>query len=581
MLANLKLTWEGITKKRKTQFYFLLFLVIIVSLSEIISIGAIFPFLAALSNPEILLNNLFIKKIATFFHFDLKSEILWFFTIVFIIASVFAGLMRTLLLYTQTKWGFAIGADLSFKIYKNTLNQDYKFHLNKNSSEIISAISKKANDVVHLVYLPLLMIISSLIMLVIVFSFLILFHPAMTILCSLGFGSVYCIFILFTKKSLDRNGRVINDSTSKLIQNIQEGLGGIRDVIINNSQDFYCKEFKKVDIPLRRAHSNLIIVSAIPRFGIESLGMAIIALVAYYFSNDATNFSSLLPTIGVLAMGAQRLLPIMQRSYASWTLINGGKEVLKESLGLINKNIPNQLKSSKKMDFNNELIFKNVYFKYSKNEKWGLKNINLRIKKGQSVGVIGETGSGKSTFIDILMGLLHPDKGKLIVDSIEINRSNVIEWRKNISHVPQSIFIADLSVNQNIAVGISSEKIDYKLVNKSAKISKIDDVIQNMENRYKEIIGERGSKLSGGQKQRIGIARAVYNQAKIIVFDEATSALDLVKEKQVLDSIYENCEDITLIMIAHRISTLERCDIVYQIKDGGLFKVENLNSVTY
>lgn len=299
----------------------------------------------------------------------------------------------------------------------------------------------------------------------------------------------------------------------------------------------------------------------------ESSAIIFIAVLAYKFSSSDGSEKSILPSLGVLALAAQKLLPIMQQIFVSWTSLQSGKAGLNDILLLLNQQMPKNNIRSKDIFFRKSITLKDISFRYSKDDQWILHNVNLEIKKGQIVGVIGKTGGGKSTLIDILMGLLEPSKGSIFIDGIALNQSNYRSWKAHISHVPQFIFLADSSIKENIAFGVPAEEIDDNLINYAAEKAQLLDFINTLPKGYDTIIGERGIRLSGGQRQRIGIARAFYKKSEIIILDEATSSLDNETESSVMAGIEEIQGDITVIVIAHRLSTLKSCSKVFEIKN--------------
>jgi len=286
---------------------------------------------------------------------------------------------------------------------------------------------------------------------------------------------------------------------------------------------------------------------------------------------------SAIPVLGALVLGAQRLLPLLQQGYSALTNFRGARVSLDDSLQLLDQKIPAFYKTNhtKKISFNNSLQFKDVDFRFSDETPYVLKNISFEIKKGTKIGIFGSTGSGKSTLLDLIMKLLEPNKGSILIDGVEINFHNSNLWQSTLSHVPQSIFLADTSISENIAFGIEKHLIDQDKVKRSAEIAQISEAIEKLDKKYDTLVGERGIRLSGGQRQRIGIARALYKNSKVLIFDEATSALDNETESKVMKEISKFENDITLIIVAHRLSTLKKCDKLFRINNGYIENIEN------
>jgi len=351
---------------------------------------------------------------------------------------------------------------------------------------------------------------------------------------------------------------------------LQEGLGGIRDILIDGSQQFYCDLYRKADIPMRRASGTNIFIAQSPRYAMEALGIAFIAIFAYIMTQDSKGSEVAIPVLGVLALGAQKLLPVAQQLYGAYTNIKSAKTSFGDALDLLEQTFfkyPEQTPSTL-IKFEKNIQLKNIGFSYTKNKELVLKNINLELRRGSCIGFMGETGSGKTTLLDIIMGLLNPTIGKFYVDGQGITQENMALWRANIAHVPQNIYLSDDTVERNIAFGVPEGEIDHKRVRKAAKQAQISESIESWENGYQTFVGEQGVRLSGGQCQRIGIARAIYKQASILIFDEATSALDDKTELAVMREIYKLDKNITILIIAHRLSALKKCDQVVKLENG-------------
>jgi len=396
-----------------------------------------------------------------------------------------------------------------------------------------------------------------------------------------AFGFIYLIIAKQTKNKKIKNSHMIADASTKIIKSLKEGLGGIRDVLIDGSQHVYLKNYTQIDSSLRRAQANNQFTAYSPKYVMESLGMILIAVLAsHLFFRDGGQYNAL-PTLGILALGAQRLLPAMQQAYTAWSSIQGSFRSLEETLDLLDQPLPIYHLNSNKtvLDFKQKIELNNVGFKYADILTQVLSDVSLTINKGDRLGIIGSTGSGKSTLVDIIMGLLTPSSGEITVDKNSINCENIRAWQKHIAHVPQSIFLADASIAENIAFGVELKDIDWKRIRDSAEKAQLQDVISNLPDGYNTIVGEHGIRLSGGQRQRIGIARAFYKNVDVLVFDEATSALDDQTEDSVMRAINNLGQDITVIMIAHRLTTLKKCTKVIELSDGKIIKLNNYENI--
>ena len=545
---------------------------LISAITEVISLGAIIPFLGVLTAPDKVFSHPIISDIAQSFGILSAEQLALPITILFITAILLANFTRLLLLWVSTKLSFMAGADLSYEVYHRTLHQPYIVHLERNSSEVITGILNKVGGVVFNILLPALTFISSLLLLIMVITALMVIDPIITSISVIGFGSTYILITILTRKKIANNSDCIAYETTMLHKALQEGLGGVREVLLDGTQQLYCDIYRKADLPLRKAQGSNIFISSSPKFGMEAIGVSLIAIIAYTFSQQQGGVTAVIPALGAIALGAQRLLPALQNCYASWSVITGSRALLFDSLLLLEQPISTDSSNTlaERMDFKENIRLDSVSFRYKKNTPWVLDNLNLEISKGERIGFVGETGSGKSTSLDLIMGLLEPTIGEVIIDGKPLTDVELHKWRKNIAHVPQSIFLIDSSMAENIAFGVPKELIDIKLVQDAAKQAQIAEFIERQPNGYDSPVGERGVQLSGGQRQRIGIARALYKKANVLIFDEATSALDDTTEKAVMDAIEGLDRSVTVLFIAHRLTTLRNCDRIIELKDGSV-----------
>ena len=572
--------WSILSLKRKRQFSFTLLLMILSSIVEVVSIGAVVPFLGVITNPEEVFNNQITVDIIQAYNLisiTSPEHLILPVTIVFISAAIFAGIIRIGLLYVMTRMALYAGSDLSVDIYEQTLFQEYSVHQSRNSSEVINGIIKKTDTVISGILSPIMTLISSFLLFIGIFGALFFISPVVAMSLIIGLAVIYLSIISYTRSTLASNSDIIAKNTTLMIKSLQEGLGGIRDVIIDNSQEFYCELYRKADLPYRRAAGTNVIIGMSPRYILEAIGMSLIAIVAYLMTRQE-DMTSAVPILGAFALGAQKLLPAVQRLYGSYSSIKGSIVSFDDVIKLMQQPCQKQqYKQKSTLPFKNKILLENISYQYSRDTPWILNNICLAIKKGDKIGFIGETGSGKSTLMDVIMGLLHPNKGSFIVDSHKIKDKNRQGWQSNISHVPQNIFLSDATIAENVAFGVSMESIDYALVIESLRKAQIFDVITSWKNGYQTIVGEGGIRLSGGQKQRIGIARALYKQSSVLILDEATSALDSLTEEKVMHAIDSLDENLTILIIAHRYTTLKGCDQIVRVEKNGTIKVGQYN----
>jgi ATP-binding cassette subfamily B protein len=536
------------------------------SFAEILSLGAIIPFLAILTDPMQVFSHSSILPIIQVMGLTDSKQLLLLLTVIFCLAVLIAAAMRLLLLWVSTRLSFSTGSDLSINIYRRTLYQPYSVHIARNSSEVIDGMSNKTNNTVYLINMTLNLISSSIMMVAILIA-LISVDPLIALTTFGGFGLIYSIIIKLTRSRLLVNSQTVARESTRVIKSLQEGLGGIREILLNGSQATFCQIYQNADQQLRLAQGNNIFISSSPRNVMEALGMLLIIIVAFALSLQEEGINKAIPTLGALALGAQRLLPLFQQAYSSYSSIKGGQVSLQDTIDLLEQRMPDHTKVPTKeiLPFKNQISLKKISFRYDLTETLVLKNLNLIIKKGSRVGFVGATGSGKSTLIDLVMGLLLPTQGAIEVDGKEVTLRNQRSWQVHIAHVSQFIFLADSTICENIAFGVPKGEIDIAHVRQAAKRAQISDLIESWPTQYQTLVGERGIRLSGGQRQRIGIARALYNKVDVIVFDEATSALDNETEQAVMEAIEGLSKDITLLMIAHRLTSLKFCTEIFEL----------------
>jgi ATP-binding cassette subfamily B protein len=573
--------WNLISYRRKVQFLVLIILLLFASFAEIISIGAIIPFLGVLTSPERFFKSSYLHSFINILDVKSPKEMLFPFTILFSTAILFSGILRFLLLWVQTKISYAIGSDFSNEIYKRTLYQPYNVHVLRNSSEIISTISGKVNSVILQVLVPILVIISSTFLLLLIITSIIIYNPQIAFLSIFTLGSIYFIVIKSTKKRLAVDGKRVSVESSQVIKILQEGLGGIRDILLDGTQNTYIDIYEKADKPLRKAQAYITILASSPRFGVESLGIIMIAYLSYYFAIQPEGITLIIPTLGAIALGAQRLLPVLQQLYSSWISIKGNLATLEDVILLLEQPLPEYIKNKDQsvLNFAKEIKLNHISYAYPTNSQLVLKDINLTIEKGSKIGIIGTTGSGKSTLLDIFMGLLEPTSGFISVDNEKLTKDNMRGWQLHLAHVPQNVFLSDATIAENIAFGVSKNMIDFRRIKDVSKKAQISDFIESLHDKYNNIVGEAGVRISGGQKQRLAIARAFYKNANVIIFDEATSALDNETEKEVMKSIEKISSELTLIIVAHRLTTLKNCDKIIELCNGEVKRIGTYDEI--
>lgn len=566
--------WGHLSRRRRLQLALLLVVMLFSGVAELLSLGAVLPFLAVLSDPEQLWEKSSVQPLVNWLSLTQASQLMVPVTMVFAAMAVLAAVIRLANLWLNGQLAAAVGSDLSLEAYRRTLYQPYGVHVQRNSSVVITGITTQINGTI-VALTALLQLISSAVAALGVFTGLLLLDWMVAITAALLFGSVYGLLGLKTRRELRANGEKIAWAVKLQLKALQEGLGAIRDVLLDGSQPMYLAMYSQADSPQRKLVARNQYIGTFPRYALEALGMVVIAIAGALLALKGAGPGVVIPLLGVIALGAQRLLPMLQQIFGSWAALKGCDASLNDVLMMLEQPLIDTPRISAPLQFCQSLSFEGVCFRYSPELAYVLSNLCFEIAKGERIGIIGSTGSGKSSTVDLLMGLLVPSHGRVLVDGEDIHDPNYPErlfaWRATIAHVPQSIYLADSSIAENIAFGVPVNEIDMDRVRLAAVQAQIASYIEATPQGYSMAVGERGVFLSGGQRQRIGIARALYKRASILIFDEATSALDDGTEQAVVDAIDKLSKELTLIMIAHRLDTVRRCDRLIRLEQGALF----------
>ena len=577
MFELLRDIYAQLTSRRRWQLALVLVLMVVGALAEMFSLGAVLPFLALLTKPDLAgVPEVFVRVLSILGHYLGGGPLLaasWLFAC----TAALAALLRLSLSWISAHFVYVVGADFGEKIYHHILRQPYSFHLQKNSSETISGMGK-VTPLVMCVLAPAMQMVIASVMSIAILIGILWVNVKVALLAGIAFGGMYYGINRWAKNKLQDNSEIIASAETQKIKIIQEGIGSIRDVILDGNYSVYVNTFSQSDRRLRRAQAANSFLAIAPKYVVESVGVIIMVVFAYNLTKTQDTATQAIPLLGALALGAQRLLPYLQNIYNSVACIQGSLAIAEDVLYFLK--LPFHDESMKSGEINLErnsfsrsvalVELQGVEFSYADKLPKIIKSVDLQINRGQRIGFVGATGSGKSTLIDLIMCLLSPTSGVIRVDGVEINESNRSAWQRRVAHVPQAIFLTDSSIAENIALGVAKAEIDMSRLMAAVEQAQLTDVVRQLPRGLDTRVGERGVQLSGGQRQRIGIARALYKSADMLVLDEATSALDSDTESKVMDAIYQLNPEMVILMIAHRTSTLERCDLIYQIIDGNL-----------
>ena len=581
--------WTGLRElygtlppQRRRQFYFVLMLMLAGALAELATIGAILPFLSLLADPRRIDRVPLLARAFDAVGANSGQQQLLAAAGLFIVLALVAAAVRLQLTWSSQKFIFRVGHDVGVDVQRRILFQPYAFHINQNTSSLIAAL-EKVSVLVFFVLLQLMQAAIAAIIAVFIIAALIYVDPFTALVAAAAFSLIYLLVSTLMRKRLERNSEIVGSTWDERVKLIQESLGGIRDVILDSSQPVYLDAFRRVDAQFAAAKANTAFIGVAPRFIIESLGMALIAALAIAMSAREGGLAVALPILGALALGAQRLLPLLQQIYVSWSIAMGDSSTIRQVLELLRLPVDEGLAHGPELEplpLHEQIRLENVSFAYGSRRAAALEDVSFVIPRGRRVALIGKTGSGKSTLADLLMGLLEPTSGRITVDGVPLTRSNMRNWQRSVAHVPQAIFLADSSIARNIAIGVPADAVDIDRVMEASRKAQLHDFIATLPDGYDTAVGERGIRLSGGQRQRLGIARAIYKGAPVLVLDEATSALDDATEAAVMKALDQlGDEGQTVIMIAHRLSTIAQADIVVRLDDGRLAEIGSHSEV--
>ena len=579
MFEIYKNIWIILNAHERKRFIYLLMLMIIVTFFEVIGIGSIMPFLSVLGNPETIETNSYLKLVYDTLGFENQKSFLIFlggFAFFMLLAS--AG-VRSLGTYASLRFSHMRRHSIGQRLLKKYLQQSYSFFLSRSSNEISKTILSETDVAIGQAISPAITLITSSILTIFLVGFLIMLDPILALILACTFGGFYGIIYILIRKYISKLGTERLKANSKRFQTASEIIGGIKELKVLGREKIYFNSFQDASYRFSHYTSLSRIFSIIPQFLIEVLAFgALLVMALYALAKGSGDIGTLLPTLGLYALGTLKLKPAINNIYSSLSTIKFGapaiENIIKDfkEIDDISVNIKN---NEKRLELKNTLEIKDICFKYPNTSQLALKNINILIEANTTVGIIGTTGAGKSTLVDLILGLVYPSSGTVLIDTIRLEQSTRRQWQNSIGYVPQSIFLADDTISSNIAFGIDKDLINMDQVKKVAEMVQVGEFISSLEEGYETIIGERGVRLSGGQRQRLGIARALYHDPELLVLDEATSALDNKTEAEVMKAIDGMNGSKTIIMIAHRLSTLDRCNTIIKLESGEIIETTN------
>ncbi len=567
-----KKLWALLSKAERKETLVLLVMILVMSLLDVAGVASILPFITILGSPELVDTNPVLSWAYNYFGFTTRSEFFFFLGGLVFITLIISLAWKTATQYKLLSFVFMREHSIGLRMFEGYLNQSYSWFLDRNSSELGKNLLSELRELLSKMLLPAINVISqgAVSLLMLIMLLIVDYKLALTVAAVLGlfYGTIYKAI----SKLLIHMGSMRYESNRERFKVASESLFAIKEVKIGGVEDLYIQRFNSSAKEFAKNEAQLKTITALPRYALEAIAFGGMVLVLLSVLDDKNGVSQVLPIVALYAFAGYRLLPAMQALYSNLTSLRFSETIVNElykeieSLDNVNKK-----KDEENISFLDKLVLSNVSFNYPGTDRSVLNDISLTIPVNNMVGFVGLTGSGKTTLIDIILGLLEPQKGSLVVDGVEINSKNIINWQRKLGYVPQQISLIDASLAENIAFGVKKEEINMETVHNVSRIASLHDFVNNnLKDGYNTPIGERGVKLSGGQRQRVGLARALYYNPSVLVLDEATSALDNTTERFVMDSIKKLGHEITIIIIAHRLSTIRDCDVIYHLDKGNI-----------
>lgn len=577
-----------LSDKQRKQFYLLQVLVVLMAFTELLGIASIAPFMALVGDTSMLeRDNMFATLYAMSGMTD-PMDFIFYTGLLVLVALTVSTIVSMYTTWKLSLYGASVGVEIADQLYTYYMKEDWQFHASGSSAQLTKQVSTEAMRITSGIVQPLMRMNAKVVLAVLIAISIIVYDPIVAIIGLTIFAFAYLILYKLVRKKLMIQGRELSEVSTERFRLMNEGFGGIKDVLLLNRSSDFIERFQNSGFIYARALGVNVGVSQVPRYFMELIAFgSMIGLVLLLIKWHQGNLGVVLPILAVYALAAFKLLPALQQIYASMAQIKGNiaafeavENDLRRSYKLIEKDNIQKNSSLKPISerplLKDNFQLKNIVFNYPNKETPAVNNVSMTIPANSVIGLVGSSGSGKSTLIDICLGLLDPKSGHLEVDGVPITQQNKRPWQDMLGFVPQSIFLSEGTIAENVAFGLPTKDIDIKQVREALELANLDELVSQLPEGINTKVGERGVQLSGGQRQRIGIARALYHKADILVFDEATSALDGITEKIIMDAIHDFSGKKTIIMIAHRLKTVQKCDTIFLMEKG-----EIVDSGTY
>jgi ATP-binding cassette, subfamily B, bacterial PglK len=575
MLTQLKELYSLLADEQRKKLLRLQGLVVLMAFAELGSVLSIGPFMALVGDMSQLQGDTVVAEVYRLSGLQDPRTFLFWIGVGVLVALALAATISMFTIWRLSMYGARVGAELSSRLYKHYMHQPWLFHASGSSSQLTNQIAQECTRITNGIINPFIQMNARIVMAALMAVAIFVFNPAVAITGLVIFASAYMAMYRIVRQRLIRNGGTITEAQRLRFKLMGEGFGGIKDALLLGRQQVFTDRFEKASARFADAQGKTQVMSQVPRFIMELVAFgSVIFLILYLLAAHDGNLGTILPLLSVYALAGFKLLPAFQQIYTSISQIRGNLVAFEGLRDDLRASARTSFQSALKENGGEHLTprksieLKNIQFTYPGKAEPALRDLTMTIGVNQAIGLVGASGSGKSTVIDILLGLIHPETGELMIDGSPVKKQQLRAWQNSLGFVPQSIFLADSSIRENIAFGLPPELVDEEKVQRAATMAHLDELLAELPDGLRTRVGERGVQLSGGQRQRIGIARALYHDADVLILDEATSALDGVTEKLIMDAIHDFSGKKTIIMIAHRLTTVKQCDAIFMMAQG-------------
>jgi ABC-type multidrug transport system fused ATPase/permease subunit len=576
MIETVKKIFELLTPEERRRTYILFMAILVMAFMETVGVASILPFISVLANPAVILNNRYLSGVYKGLNFSGENNFLIFLGGVVLVAMVVSNVFTVLISWGLLRFTYGRDYTLGRRLLEEYVRRPYAFFLERNSSDLGKNLLSEVSIVVSGVFVPGMLLLSKIIVTLFLICALFIANPLLTLTLSVCLGSAYAFAYVLVRKKLETCGKIRQKTDYERFRVSAELFGGIKEITLLGREDEFIERYTTASKNNAKVYVAMQMIGQTPRYAMETLAFGGIMFVILYYLIVKGGIGSVLPTIALFALAGYRLMPVLQQMFRMMTdssfhlpAINVLYNDLIAGRGYErSSDVQENSGRIQNVDFACRIDLSSVSFKYRSADVHAVKDVSLFIEKNSTIGLVGATGSGKTTLVDLIMGLLEPTTGRISIDGVKISHDNMKAWQRKIGYVPQQIFLADATIRENIAFGVPEKLIDDDAVEKAATIANIHDFTNGLNKGYQTVIGERGVRLSGGQRQRIGIARALYHDPDVLIMDEATSALDGITEDVVIKAIDNLSHKKTIILIAHRFTTVKGCDAIYLMENG-------------